>query len=639
MRTSEQITAEIEERLGFVPPFFSPATQTPQVMENLWQQTINAYVDNPLPILFKEKLSAYLSRYCPVPYGMICHSCSLYHLGMKAQEVLKLLESPPPTQADVDEYLSILSRAPSGLRDLPSNSVLQESLLYCSIFIALEKEASDYCRTELRHFLGAINFQHLVALIGYLKTCHVWMESHPEVAYETDQRVINNLSALIEDEPGLADFFYNYVERVRRECQGSSLLAKSSEHSQNESALLESEECFRLLVESVTDYAIFMLDPNGQIVSWNAGAEHIKGYQASEIIGQHFSCFYPSEDIESGKPNRNLQVAATEGSFEEEAWRVRKDGSRFWANVLLTALKDEAGNLRGFSKVTRDMTERKRTEEALEKANDALEIKVEERTAELKNAISQLQSEIIERQGTEKALQESQTRLKLINSISTAGIALNMSVEKTIERTLKQLSEYFKTLRVVYSIIDKQGNLTVIHSIEPQGMPQLKGLVLDLTLGPEYAIALCMKEEVIVEDVAQDVRLAPLAEAILARSTQALLNVPFQHPDNLVGLLGFESSEARKWSKHESATLIEIAQYLSILTKNAQAQKERRQAEEALQGSHQECEITVINRTTELAKANEELISEINERKQVESALQASHKDLAQYFSVKDYEE
>ncbi|MUL35048.1 PAS domain S-box protein [Gloeocapsopsis dulcis] len=622
MRTSEQIKNEIEEKFGFFPPFFSPAVQTPLVLENLWQQTVNAYVDNPLPILFKEKLSAYLSRYCPVPYSMICHSCSLHDLGMKAWEVLELLESPPPTQADVDEYLSILSQVPGGLSDLPSNLVIQESLLYCSIFIALEKEKAEYCRTELCQFLGATNFQHLVMLIGYLKTCHVWMESHPEVEYETDKRVINNLSVLIEDEPSLADFFDNYVERVRRERQGSRLATSSL-------ALLESEERFRLLTKSITDYAIFMLDPNGQIVSWNAGAERIKGYQANEIIGQHFSCFYTSEDIQHGKPKRNLQIAATEGSFEEEAWRLRKDGSRFWANVILTTLKDEAGNLKGFAKVARDMTERKRAEEALKKANDALEIRVEGRTTELKNAISQLQSEIIERQRMEKTLQESQTRLKLINSISTAGIALNMSVEKTIERTLKQLSEYFKTFRVVYSIIDKQGNLTVIDSIEPQGMPLLKGLVLDLTLTPEYAIALCMKEAVIVEEVAQDMRLAPLAAAILAKGTQALLNVPFQHPDNLVGLLCFESSEPRKWSEHESATLIEIAQYLSILTKNAQAQKERQQAEEALQGSHQQCEITVINRTTELAKANEELISEINERKQVESELQASHKDLA----------
>jgi len=101
VRTTEQIKAEIKDKFGFIPPFFTPAQQNPQVLENLWQQTLFAYVNNPLPPLFKEKLSAYLSRYCAVPYCMICHSCSLRPLGMKAQEVLELLESPPPIETDI----------------------------------------------------------------------------------------------------------------------------------------------------------------------------------------------------------------------------------------------------------------------------------------------------------------------------------------------------------------------------------------------------------------------------------------------------------------------------------------------------------------------------------------------------------
>jgi two-component system cell cycle sensor histidine kinase/response regulator CckA len=125
----------------------------------------------------------------------------------------------------------------------------------------------------------------------------------------------------------------------------------------------ESEQRFRLLVESVKDYAIFMLDTNGFIVSWNAGAEHIMGYKSEEIIGKHFSTFYPEEDIEHGRPQHNLGIAVAEGRYEDEGWRVRKDGSKFWANVVITALRDEYGNLRGFSKVTRDITERRKVEE------------------------------------------------------------------------------------------------------------------------------------------------------------------------------------------------------------------------------------------------------------------------------------
>jgi PAS domain S-box-containing protein len=126
-----------------------------------------------------------------------------------------------------------------------------------------------------------------------------------------------------------------------------------------------SEERFRLLVSAVKDYAILMLDPKGNVVSWNAGAERIKGYRAEEIIGRHFSCFYPAEDVARGKPESELQIATEQGRFEDEGWRVRKDGSRFWANVLTTALRDEAGQLCGFGKVTRDLTERKKVEETL----------------------------------------------------------------------------------------------------------------------------------------------------------------------------------------------------------------------------------------------------------------------------------
>lgn len=129
--------------------------------------------------------------------------------------------------------------------------------------------------------------------------------------------------------------------------------------------LRESETSFQLLVQSVKDYAIFMLDPNGYIITWNEGAAKIKGYQPKEIIGQHFSRFYPQEDILRNKPNRVLKMAAAEGRFEEEAWRVRKDRSRFWANVVITPLRDESGKLKGFAKVTRDITERKRAEEQL----------------------------------------------------------------------------------------------------------------------------------------------------------------------------------------------------------------------------------------------------------------------------------
>jgi PAS domain S-box-containing protein len=150
-----------------------------------------------------------------------------------------------------------------------------------------------------------------------------------------------------------------------------------------EESLRQSEERFRLLVEGVADYAIFMLDANGYVMTWNTGAERMKGYQAEEIIGQHFSKFYPPDVVAAGWPEHELQVAAAEGRYEEEGWRVRKDGSRFWANVVITALRDEGGRLRGFAKLTRDLSERRRSETLSENGSQRDEMLQAERAARM----------------------------------------------------------------------------------------------------------------------------------------------------------------------------------------------------------------------------------------------------------------
>lgn len=139
-----------------------------------------------------------------------------------------------------------------------------------------------------------------------------------------------------------------------------------------EEALRRSEQQFKLLLQSVTDYAIYMLGPDGQVSSWNAGAEKIKGYQPQEIIGQHFSRFYSEEDRRVGAPQQALETAAREGRFEKEGWRVRKDGTKFWANVVIDPIRSPDGSILGFAKITRDITERKQAERSLEQAREAL---------------------------------------------------------------------------------------------------------------------------------------------------------------------------------------------------------------------------------------------------------------------------
>ncbi|USR92004.1 PAS domain S-box protein [Phormidium yuhuli AB48] len=171
------------------------------------------------------------------------------------------------------------------------------------------------------------------------------------------------------------------------------------------------EEHFRLLVDGVKDHAIYMLDRHGRVISWNAGAERINGWQADEIIGQFSDIFFTVDSRQQGIPESVLRVAATSGRVEFENWRMRKDGSCFWANVTLSALQDEQGQLLGYATITRDVTDRKQEEEALQQAYDNLEKRVEERTAELQAANSRLREEVQIRSQTEEALRQSQQRL------------------------------------------------------------------------------------------------------------------------------------------------------------------------------------------------------------------------------------
>jgi len=167
---------------------------------------------------------------------------------------------------------------------------------------------------------------------------------------------------------------------------GSDIQKETHRRQTAETALASSQELFRLLVDAVEDYAIFALDPNGVILTWNLGAARLKGYTPEEIIGSHFSRFYTEPDLARNHPKFELEEAVRNGKYEEEGWRIRKDGRKFWANIIITALKDQQGHLRGFVKVTRDLTERKKAEDQLRDANANLEARIEERTKELSAA-------------------------------------------------------------------------------------------------------------------------------------------------------------------------------------------------------------------------------------------------------------
>jgi PAS domain S-box-containing protein len=266
-----------------------------------------------------------------------------------------------------------------------------------------------------------------------------------------------------------------------------------------EEALKESEERFRLLVHGVLDYGIFMLDPTGVIISWNDGAERIKGYRESEIIGQHFSVFYPPEDIAADKPGRELTQAVNEGRLEDEGWRLRKDGTRFWANVVITALFDDTGQLRGFGKVTRDMTERRAVEQALVERRRLLNHLVEAQELERRRIAWDVHDDSIQ------AMVAVGMRLQLLaDRLPDEHVTLVQQLEDSVRTSIGRLRNLVVHLRP--TTIDQHGLI-----------PALAGYLQDVVSGWELETTL--NADLVTEPP------VPVAITIFRICQEALTNV------------------------------------------------------------------------------------------------------------------
>jgi PAS domain S-box-containing protein len=251
-------------------------------------------------------------------------------------------------------------------------------------------------------------------------------------------------------------------------------------NNQAGSRLGHSDEVFRLLVDSVKDYAIFLLDPTGIVSTWNPGAERIKGYKVHEIVGQHFRKFYPREAQESGWPERELEIAAKEGRFSDEGLRVRKDGSTFWAHVVITALRDERGDLQGFSKVTRDLTERRALEERSRQLNKELRARVAEltesqRLVELRTfELQKLSAELLRVQDEERRrmartlhddLGQELTALKIeLDVLNSSERAANPDLAQAVELAESALNKVRNMSYLLHPpLLDESGLLPALH--------------------------------------------------------------------------------------------------------------------------------------------------------------------------------
>ena len=363
---AQEIKKRIERRLGFLPPFFATAFDTPEVLENFWQQTLSAYLDNPLPALFKEKLFACLSRFCSVPYCIVCHSCALRPLGMTGRQVMDLLETPPPlTEADAAWAMTSLSAISSPLQEWLPHSPIEASLLTFSTRVFLAKRQPDLCGSELRRLLGPAMYSHLMAFLAYVKTCHFWIEAHPELSYEEDWRARKYLAGLIDEEPRLAEFFREYSNKV----------PSFEEHLADEITNLKTSEArFRELLELAPD-GMVVVDGNGRIRLVNAQTEKMFGYAREELLGKPVEVLIPRRFGEGHVAHRSGYAASPRvrpmGCGFDLCGR-RKNGSEFPVDISVGPMR--VGEVILVIASVRDISEKKETERALRESQDQIRL-------------------------------------------------------------------------------------------------------------------------------------------------------------------------------------------------------------------------------------------------------------------------
>ncbi|HAX77407.1 MAG TPA: hypothetical protein DCY88_16625, partial [Cyanobacteria bacterium UBA11372] len=541
MRTSEQIKAEIKEQFGFVPPFFEPATETPEVLENLWQQTMTAYINNPLPALFKEKLFAYLSRYCSVPYCIICHSCALRPLGMTGKQVLTLLQEPPPNMPGELKVKPLVSSTQiEPLTDWPAaNSALEISLYRYGILIYLKPAIAQQYRNEWLRILGSFYYNHLIAFIAYVKTCHQWGECHPELVYEADQRVQLHLAALLQQAPALGDFFANYNEKVKREYQ------------KQEAELQQSNSILQAVIEGTTD-AIFLKDSQGRYLMVNSTKARLLGKSVEEIIGKDDTqLLSPGEADQVIETDRRVIATGISEIVEEVLTINEADKTLAMRTYLVTkdVCRDRVGNTIGLIGIARDITPRKRLEKE-------------------RSHLLEVQQQLIGR------LQQQTIDLVALSAVGTTAIS-TLNLQQLLDVLLQCILQVVGADAAMI-LLKEDNQLRVSAGIGIQ-KPIPIGFLVPMEQGFAGTIA-ATRQPLYIEDAQTDSRV--INQALKQMGIRSMLGVPLQHNNELVGVLHVDWFSIHPFSSRE-VYLLEIAAERSCMAiLNAQLFEQTKQLQQ-----------------------------------------------------------
>jgi PAS domain S-box-containing protein len=385
-----ELERRVNERFGVLPNFFRLSPETPEITEKLWGFAQAAYLDNPMPSVFKERLFVHLSRFCAVPYCIARHTGFLIGLGRPSGDkdaraesvvdVVKLLRRPFPRGAELNAHLSLCSTCPAPLTDMPTADTLMEDGLFAlASHVFLQTADAPKCLDTLERLLGTVRLQYLLLFLAFVRAAHYWTRVHPEIQFEDDIKHLlathEALASCISDDP-----------------EASSGKATQSILDELPALRLQADKAIGLLAAIVdsSDDAIVSKTLDGVITSWNAGAERLFGYTAKEAIGQHISMVIPRDRLEE-ETSILARLRQGERIDHFDTIRLRKDGTAFNASLSISPVRNSAGKITGASKIARDITGRKRVERELQESEqrfrelaDALDTQVRFRTQELR---------------------------------------------------------------------------------------------------------------------------------------------------------------------------------------------------------------------------------------------------------------